>query len=90
MMTEQDAIKEIVREICEGCYGADNTDIGMCSRCGYKIAIDALELQTPKEPINQQGDPLFGYCPNCGFAVYKWLNRVGCKECLQRLKWNDE
>ena len=54
-----------------------------------KLAAKALDLQVEKEPINQQGDPLFGYCPTCGSAVYKWLNRVGCKECLQRLKWRE-
>ena len=44
---------------------------------------------TPKEPLNQQGDPKFGYCPNCGTSIYQWLNKLVCNSCLQRLKWGE-
>ena len=62
-------------------------DDGKCVQEAFEMAINALDILTPKEPIRQQGNPLFGYCPNCGSATYQWLNRMGCKECLQRLKW---
>ena len=42
-MTENTAIKEIVRQTCEGCYGLDDSEVGMCKKCGYQMAIKALE-----------------------------------------------
>ena len=62
-------------------------DDGKCIQEAFEMAINALEIQIKKEPIMQQGNPLFGYCPKCGSAVYQWLNRLACKECLQGLKW---
>lgn len=85
-MTEQWAVKrlnEIVYELTEGELQIYSQDYEIACN----MAIKALELQTPKEPLNKQGIPLFGYCPRCGTAIYKWLNRLACKECLQRLKW---
>lgn len=42
------------------------------------------------KPLNQQGNPLWGYCPNCGRAVLKISSPVGCKWCLHRLDWEDK
>lgn len=70
----------------------ESIDFSMFSpeeQCAMTMAIVALETQVAKEPLNQQGDPVFGYCPNCGSAIYKWLSKLACKECLQRLKWGE-
>jgi len=42
-MTENEAIKEIIKEICTGCISLDDVDMGMCNRCEYQTAIKALE-----------------------------------------------
>lgn len=54
-----------------------------------KIAIKALERQIPKKPVNQQGFPRFGYCPNCEKTVTKSRDYVGCSKCLQALDWSE-
>lgn len=43
-MTREDAIKEIIEEVCIGCYGSDEPK-GRCSECGFKIAIADIEKQ---------------------------------------------
>ena len=55
-----------------------------------KIAIKALERQIRKKPVNQQGFPRWGYCPNCGKTVTKHSSYVGCSWCLQALSWEGE
>lgn len=55
-----------------------------------KIAIKALERLIRKKPVNLQGFPRFGYCPNCGKTVTKSSNYVGCSWCLQALNWSEE
>lgn len=52
-----------------------------------EVALLTVERQIPKQPVSIQGNPVFGYCPNCGEAVLKSGNLVGCKHCLQRLNW---
>ena len=54
------------------------------------MATDALEKQIPQEVKNQQGYPTWGYCPFCGEVITKSSSPVGCKECLQRVKWEGE
>jgi hypothetical protein len=41
-MTENEAINEIIKEVCSGCYGSDE-EPHRCSTCGFKMAKDALE-----------------------------------------------
>ena len=82
-MTWEHALQEIIENGINLGAG-DYVDVD-----ALKMAVIALDLQVAKQPIRQQGNPLFGYCPNCGTAVYKWLNRIGCKECLQKLKWEE-
>ena len=54
-----------------------------------EMAIEALEKQIPQKPIQPQGFPRFGYCPNCGKTVTKHSSYVGCTWCLQRLDWSE-
>lgn len=80
-MTWEEALQCIIKDGIELSAG-DYVELE-----ALKMAARALDLQVAKEPVMQQGNPLWGYCPNCGAAIYKWLNRNGCKECLQKLKW---
>lgn len=41
-MTENEAINEIIKEVCSGCYGSDE-EPHRCSTCGFKMAKDALK-----------------------------------------------
>ena len=43
IMTNEQAIKQIIKEICGSCYGLDEAD--RCSDCGYKLAVEALANQ---------------------------------------------
>jgi len=56
----------------------------------YDLSIKALEKQIPQQVKNQQGYPTWGYCPSCEKTVTKSDSPVGCKWCLQRLKWEGE
>ncbi len=49
-----------------------------------KIALNALEKQIPKKPINREGTTYF-YCPVCEG------NRLNdyCADCGQALDWGD-
>ena len=72
---------------CEYCY-AQGT-VGE-QREALAMAIQALEKQIPKKPIEPQGFPRFGYCPSCGKTVTKHSSYVGCSWCLQVLDWSEE
>lgn len=82
------AESERYSEVCEECslYG----EVG-CDHCyddATDIAIEAIEKQIPQSPLNKQGNPLWGYCPNCGDVVTRYGSPVGCKNCLQKLDWS--
>lgn len=51
------------------------------------LGMQALEKQIPQNVVNQGGTPLSGYCPRCNAEVTKPSSPVGCKWCLQRVKW---
>lgn len=44
-MNDIEAIKQIVKETCEACYGSNSNENWRCDICGYKKAISALEKQ---------------------------------------------
>ena len=52
--------------------------------------INALNMQVKKKPLNMQGFPRWGYCPNCGKTVTKSSSYVGCTWCLQALDWRED
>lgn len=99
-MTEKDAIKEIVKEICEGCISAEYShDKGNCKRCGFDIAIKALNKQIPKKVIDVTdyfGEDELEYtekgCPNCNYhdcgLEDSYDNQFRyCPMCGQKLDW---
>lgn len=56
------------------------------------VAIEALEKQIPKKPLNQSDeyDRTYGNCPCCGEMVVDYPDdfRV-CSNCGQRLDWGE-
>ena len=63
------------------------------SGLAVEMAIEALEKQIPKKPINQseEYDRTYGNCPCCGEMVVDYPDdfRV-CSNCGQRLDWSEE
>lgn len=55
------------------------------------IAIQAIEKQIPKEPINKEGgsNGSCGYCPNCNHVVDDYFDYKVCQECGQAIDWSD-
>lgn len=56
-----------------------------------KIALEALEKQIPRSPVEQQINPrgeLIGLCPNC---KEWWINKYYhfCPNCGQKLDWSE-
>lgn len=88
-MTEQEAIKMLDKLLLRGeekeiRVDAEEMDLAL------NMSIKALEKQIPQPVTNQQGIPLWGYCPSCGETVTKSSSPVGCKWCLQRVEWEGE
>lgn len=58
-----------------------------------ELAIEALEKQIPKKPINQseEYDRTYGNCPCCGEMVVDYPDdfRV-CSNCGQVIDWGEE
>lgn len=89
-MTENNAIKEIVKETCSGCYGSDAEPF-RCKKCGYKTAIDALEeiqayraLGTIEEikhffNENRKAGYKHGYSDGYAKAIDEFLKKI-CKK----------
>lgn len=44
-MTNEQAIKQIIKETCGACYGSDEAEKHRCSDCGYRLAAEALANQ---------------------------------------------
>ena len=90
-MTNQEAIndlKVILSEIteCEEsiCYVTD------IDAEPLRLAIKALEKQTPKKPVYGAANIK---CPNCGATLlyYFYSFKIDyCDECGQRLDWSEE
>lgn len=57
----------------------------------YQLAIDALDKQIQKKPI--EGEDEYGYfchlCPNCG-SYKTWDCEDWCSECGQHFDWSEE
>ena len=55
----------------------------------FETAIEALEKQIPKSPLDitmeYNGD--YGKCPCCGTPVSDFYEKRMCRNCGQRLDW---
>lgn len=89
-MTYQEAIKQL-RDLIENSksFSEENDDIWANDVEALEMAIEALEKQTPKEPINKEGDSggSCGYCPNCNYLVDNYHDYNVCQECGQAISW---
>ena len=93
-MTPKEAIKELKLKIFSGLLTKRLEDI-------YLLAIEALEKQIPKKPINVQDcyipetydyDYSLANCPNCrmAFSFDEYHRPLYCNGCGQALKWGEE
>lgn len=80
---------ECTRE-CSKCDLVMETDTLLTA---YDMAIEAIEKQIPKKPINQseEYDRTYGNCPCCGEMVVDYPDdfRV-CSNCGQAINWGEE
>lgn len=100
-MNEQEAIKDIRENICTG-KGSSILCRDECMygerRCAYQLAMQALEKQIAKKPIDTSKNPKEWHimsCPSCGRAFWnsgqfmrympKW-----CEKCGQHIDWTVE
>ena len=65
-MTREEAIKEIIEEVCIGCYGSDEPK-GRCSECGFKIAIADIEKQIRWQKTERYNRMIEAF--ECDFAL---------------------
>lgn len=89
-MTYEEA-KKMLKRHCGGCMHPQQ--IGWCkSHCEIGIAIEALEKQIPKKPIEDTEyiGWLIWRCPVCGTEVGRVLEPLQhhC-ECGQRIDWSE-
>lgn len=83
-MTNKAAIRRIERNICSHMDLCGYTD---CEKCEVELAIEALERQIPKKPIDNIEREWFE-CPTCGRVIVTYYagERHHCK-CGQALNW---
>ena len=92
-MTESEAIKNL-KDILNECTESEEavcyvTDVDVPS---LEIAINALEKQIPKKPIEIDTYGEYYKCPICNkYAVDNFgCNYKFCRECGQKFDWSDE
>lgn len=78
-MTEQEAIRDIKRQLWE--INSEDADITLSTE-SLKMAIKALEKQIPMKPIVGK---LFAECPIC--RNDEIFNEMYCSHCGQKLDW---
>ena len=88
-MTPKEAIEILQSQLHLDC----KADLAIKELRARIVAIEALEKQIPKKPLNQSDeyDRTYGNCPCCGEMVVDYPDdfRV-CSNCGQRLDWRVE
>ena len=79
-MTNEEAIENLKYLISDDC-----TDTQRDFVKEIKIAIEALEKQTPKKPYWEYG---VWHCKSCGFDVFR--DDFLCPICGQEIDWEDD
>ena len=90
-MTYEEAIKiiEIAKAEVEWNYPMEYQE-------AFDIAIDCIEKQTPKKPINATGYYRDNKCPSCGKPIKSGNGSSShyrndwCNKCGQRISWEVE
>lgn len=86
-MTYKEAIENLkILKISE-----DDSSVGKLKIQTYNIAIEALEKQIPKKPLNREdkSEISYGYCPCCSNLIDNWNDIRYCGECGQAMDWED-
>lgn len=87
-MTPKEAIEQIELAIAEVEW-----EYSMSYAAAFDMAIEALEKQIPKKPLNQseEYDRTYGNCPCCGEMVVDYPDdfRV-CSNCGQAIDWSGD
>ena len=91
-MTYQEAIKQF-KDLIENSksFSEEDDDIWDNDVKALKMAIEALEKQIPKEPLNREdrSEISYGYCPCCSNIIDDWNDLRYCGECGQAIKWGE-
>ena len=86
-MTYKEAVENLkILKISE-----DDSSVGKLKIQTYNIAIEALEKQIPKEPLNREdkSEISYGYCPCCSNIIDNWDDIRFCGECGQAIDWEE-
>ena len=79
-MTNEEAIENLKYLISDDCTDTQHDFVKE-----IKIAIEALEKQTPKKPYWEYG---VWHCKSCGFDVFR--DDFFCPICGQEIDWEDD
>ena len=86
-MTYKEAIENLkILKISE-----DDSSVGKLKIQTYNIAIEALEKQIPRKPLNREdkSEISYGDCPCCSNMIDNWDNIRYCGECGQAIDWEE-
>ena len=85
-MTESEAIEELKYDCNElGKAIPCDTSWGSSFENAYRMAIQALEKQIQKKPIDRC---IYKECPTCGNVEIESCKH--CPDCGQKLDWSDD
>ena len=91
-MTYQEAIKQL-EDLIENSksFSEYDDDIWANDVKALETAIEALEKQIPKKPLDRRdsADISIGHCPNCNCFVDDWNDDKCCGGCGQIMDWED-
>ena len=83
--------KEAIENLKSLKMSEDDSSVGKLKIQTYNIAIEALEKQIPKEPLNREdkSEISYGYCPCCNNIIDNWNDIRYCGECGQAINWEE-
>ena len=85
-MTNEEAKREIKKlEKCH--YEKPNGDSDLRVYEALAIAVEAIDKQIPKKPMEKDG---WIACPNCEISMSGRMYFPWCDNCGQALDWRDE
>lgn len=91
-MTPKEAIEQLESLIINSQYFHDEEgDIWEKDIEALNMAIEALEKQIPKKPIDKtKSTDDYGYCPNCKTIIDDYSDFKFCSTCGQAIDWSEE
>lgn len=96
-MTYQEAIKVLknnypkTTKIVNGRYKGGFDDIESELGQALNMAVEALEKQIPRKPLNREdkSEISYGDCPCCSNMIDNWDDIRYCGECGQAIDWEE-